>query len=275
MPTFDTLGPIVVSLHLRVGDLRIMASDRDDTVVDVQPSDPAKPADVAAGEQTRVEYANGVLEITAPRTWRRYASGRAVESIDVHIAMPIGSQLRGEAGVAALRSTGTLGECRYKTGAGDITVEHVAGAAELTTGTGVVRIDRIGGSARVKNANGDTWIGEVIGDLHVQAANGGIAVDQAQAAVTAKTANGDIHLDEVARGVTVARTARGNVDVAVRGGVAVWLNLHTGFGRVDNRLGAGEPPKPAEDIVEVQARSAFGDITIRRSDTGDSGYGAA
>jgi len=275
MPTFDTPEPISVILELGVADLRIVAGDRADTVVDVQPSDPAKPSDVAAAEQTLVEYAAGVLHVTAPRGWKRYTSSKGVDSIDVHISLPTGSQLRAGAGVAALRSSGTLGDCTYKTGAGDITVEHITGVAELATGTGAVRVDRIDGSARVKNANGDTWIGEVVGDLHVKAANGKIAVDRARAAVTAKTANGNIRLDDVVRGFTVAETARGNVDVGVGGGVAAWLDLHTGFGRVDNLLGAGDAPGPTEDTVEVKARSAFGDITIRRSDADGRLRGAA
>jgi hypothetical protein len=54
MPTFDTPQPISVTVELGVGDLRIVASDRTDTMVEVRPSDPAKKADVTAAEQTRV-----------------------------------------------------------------------------------------------------------------------------------------------------------------------------------------------------------------------------
>src|SRR5579859_5425572 len=275
MPTFDTPEPISVTLDLGVGDVRIVAADRADTVVEVEPSDPAKPSDVTAAQQTRVEYANGVLHIRAPKGWKRYSFRGGGESIDVRIELPTGSELRGDAALAGLRSTGTLGDCRYKTGGGDINVEQIAGTAELTTGTGGVRVERIGGMATVKNGNGDTWIGEVVDDLQVKAANGKIAVQHAHAAVTAKTANGDIHLDEVARGVIVARTACGTVDVAVRAGVAAWLDLHTGFGHVHNLLDAGSGPGPSEETVEVRARSSFGEITIRRAGIGVDGHGVA
>lgn len=146
------------------------------------------------------------------------------------LELPTGSRLLGEAGVATLRTSGTLGGCHYTADAGDIHVDLVAGRAELSTGMGAVRIERIGGSASVKDANADTWIGDVVGDLRVKAAdNGSIAVHHAQVAVTAKTANGDIHLDEVARGVIVAQTSRGNVDVAVRAGFDARMDVHTGF----------------------------------------------
>ena len=274
MPTFDSPEPISVTVELGVGDLQIAASDRADTVVEVEPSDPAKPADVAAAAKTTVEYANGVLRIKAAKGWRRYSFRGGAESIDVRIKLPTGSHLRAEAGLADLRCSGALGDCWYKTGAGNITIEQVSGDTELTTGSGAVAVERIGGSATVKNSNGDAWIGEVIGDLQVKAANGKVAVDHARAAVRAKTANGDIHLGEVASGAVVAETACGKVDVAVRSEVAAWLDLHTGFGHVHNLLDVSERPEPSEQTVEVRARSAYGDVTVRRADIG-SGQGAA
>src|SRR5262245_5953072 len=67
MPTFDTPGPISAVLDLVVGDARITASDRDDTVVEIRPSDPSHEQDVRAAEQTRVEYSAGRLVVRAPR----------------------------------------------------------------------------------------------------------------------------------------------------------------------------------------------------------------
>ncbi len=60
MPTFDTPEPISVTVELGVGDIRIVASDRTDTTVEVRPGDETKKSDVAAAQQTRVEYASGV-----------------------------------------------------------------------------------------------------------------------------------------------------------------------------------------------------------------------
>ena len=188
--------------------------------------------------------------------------------------MPTGSQLRGTAGVAGLHCTGTLGDCHYKIGGGDITMEQVAGAGQLRTGTGAVRIARIGGPTVIKNGNGDTFIGDA-DDLQVKAANGDIVVQRAHAGLTAKTANGDVQVEEVTAGLVAAETACGRVEVAVRPGVAAWLDLHTGFGHVYNLLDAGERPGSSDDTVEVRARTSFGDITIRRADVGQRGEGAA
>jgi Putative adhesin len=287
MPTFDTPEPISVTVELGVGDLRIVASDHTDTMVEVRPSDPTKKGDVTAAEQTRVEYAGGRLLIKAPKSWRQYSFRGGGESIDVQVELPAGSRLQGETGVAALRCQGRLGECRYKTGAGnirldqagavqlrtgagDLTVEQAGGDAELSTGSGAVRIDRIDGAAVVKNSNGDTWIGQVTGNLRVNAANGRISVEKARETVAAKSANGDVRLGEVAHGAVLAQTALGKVEIGIRDGVAAWLDLHTRHGRVHNDLDAAERPGPGEDAVEIRARTSFGDITIHRSVAADS-----
>jgi hypothetical protein len=282
MPTFDTPEPISVTVELGVGDIRIVASDRTDTMVEVRPGDGAKQSDVTAAEQTHVEYAGGRLLIKAPKGWRQHTFRGGGESIDVQVDLPAGSQVRGEAGVAALRCSGRLGECRYKTGigdihvdqagpvqvrtgSGDITVDRAVGDVRVTTGSGAVRIGSIDGAGVVKNSNGDTWIGEVTGDLRVNAANGKISVDQAHATVAAKTANGDVGLGEVASGAVLAQTGFGKVDIGILDGVAAWLELNTRYGNVHNTLGAAERPEPDEDTVEVRARTSYGDITIRRS----------
>jgi Putative adhesin len=282
MPTFDTPEPISVTLEVGVGDIRIVAGDHTNTIVEVRPTDRAKNGDVSAAEQTHVEYAGGRLQIRAPKGWRRYTPLGGGESIDVQIDLPAGSNVQGEAGLAAFRCTGRLGECRFKTGlgeirldeaglaqlstgGGDIIVDQVADHAEFHTGTGAVRVGSIGGSAVVKNGNGDTWIGEATGELRVKAGNGKIAVDQAHAAVTVKTANGDVRVAEVSRGAVVAQTACGKVDIGVLDGVAAWLDLYTHYGNVRNDLSAIERSEPGEATVEVRARSSFGDIAVRRS----------
>ncbi|MDQ1499523.1 MAG: hypothetical protein QOI86_2863, partial [Actinomycetota bacterium] len=255
MPTFKSPEPISVTLELGVGDIRIVATDRIDTVVEVRPGDSTKKGDVAAAQQTRVDYANGRLLIKAPKGWRQYSFRGGGESVSVQIELPAGSQLRGEAGAAALRCTGRLGECdfkigvgdigvaetgrvRLKTGSGDVTVEHAVGHAELTTGSGSIRADSIDGTAVVKNSNGDTWIGEITGDLRVRSANGTIVVEQAQATVGAKTANGDVRIGEVSSGAVVAETAYGKVDLGIRDGVPTWLDLVSGYGTVHSDLDA-------------------------------------
>jgi hypothetical protein len=292
MPTFDTPEPISVSVELGVGDIRIDASDRSDTTVEVRPGNPAKKGDVAAAESTRVEYANGRLIVIGPKGWRQWMPHRGSESIDIEIALPSGSRLDVNSGVATVRSTGRIGPSRVKTGmgdvqldevgpvdlktgAGDIAVGRALGKTEIVTGTGAVRIGAVEGTAFVKNSNGDTWIGEVAGETRVNAANGRITIDVAHEGVVAKTANGSVRLGEVARGAAVAQSAFGDIEVGVRDGVAAWLDLHTRFGHVRNDLETSESPREDEDSVEIQASTSYGDIAIHRSFVSTAGKEAS
>jgi hypothetical protein len=283
MPTFDTPEPISITLDLSVAQIWIDASERADTVVEVSPSHPEKQGDITAAAQTRVEYANGQLTVKMPKTgWRQWTPWGGDESIDLHLGVPTGSNLQGGAAVGALRTTGRLGECSYKTSAsaiqldqagplklrtaaGDVTVTRALGDAEISTASGGLRISDIEGGAVIRNSNGDTWIGEVTGDARVNAANGRIAVDRAHAGLAAKTANGDIRLGEVRRGQILAETACGKVDIGVLDGVAAWLDLNTHFGTVQSELDPSSRPVSGEDTVQVRARSSMGDITVRRA----------
>lgn len=280
MRTFNTPEPITVTVEMGSGDLRIVASDRTDTTVDVRPSDPTKKGDVNASEQTQVDFSSGRLEVKGPKSWKPFTFRRE-ESVDVVIEVPAGSTVRADVVMAPVRCTGRLGTSRFHTGAGDIHVEE-AGACEAKTGAGAVFVDtangdievstgtggiRVGvarGAVSIKNANGDTWVGEATGDVRVHAANGNIAVDRALASITARTANGSVAFGEVRRGTVVAQTACGSIDVGVLEGVAAWLDLDTKFGHVNNGLDAARP-QPGEDTVEVRAGTAFGDINVRRS----------
>ena len=286
MTTFDTPEPICVSLELSVGDVRVTASDRLDTVVEIRATDSTRRSDVAAAEQTRVEYTNGRLLIRGPRGshkgWWQYTFRGANDSVDVQVELPSGSSLEAEVGIATIRCSGRLGECRLKTGigdiqiseastvqlktgGGDISVDRALGRAEVKTGTGTLRIGEVQGGAVIRNSNGDSWVGAVSGDLRVSSANGRISVDRAHGTVAAKTANGDICLGDVDRGSVTAQTALGRIEVGIRDGVAAWLDLNTQYGNVETNLDASARPGPGDTAVEVRARTSYGDITVHRS----------
>jgi Putative adhesin len=281
MRTFESPEPISVDVELGVGDIHIEAADRTDTSVEVRPRDPSKKSDVAAAEQTRVEYANGHLLVKAPSGWHHWTSRRP-GALDVRSAVPEGSRVSAETGVVGIRVSGRLGELRgrfgvgdvlvaeagpvdVKTGAGDVTIGEVVGKANVVTGSGSLRIDRVEGTGALKNSNGDTSLGEVTGDIRISAANGTISLDRAGESVVAKTARGDVRIGEVAHRTVVAQTAMGTIEVGVRDGVAAWLDLQTNFGEVRNDLEDSPSPVASEDTVEVHASTSFGDVVVRRS----------
>jgi DUF4097 and DUF4098 domain-containing protein YvlB len=281
MPTFDTPEPISAVVDLAVGDVRITASDRADTVVEIRPTDASHEPDARAAEQTRVEYSAGRLLVKGPRQRALSMFGKP-GSIDVTIDLPTGSQVHGDAAVAAFHGAGRLGECRIKTAAGDIQLEHTgpldlhtgagaivvdraAGPAEVSTGSGRVRLGEVDGTAVIKNSNGDSWVGEAAGDLRVNAANGTISVGHAGADIDARTANGDVRIGGVTRGSASLKTSMGEIEIGIGAGTAARLDVHTQFGQIQNHLDAADAPGPSDQTAEVSARTSFGDIVIRRS----------
>ena len=281
MPTFETPQPITATIDVAVGDVRISAVDRGATVVEVRPSDASNEEDVKAAELTIVEYASEQLLVKAPKS-RSWTTRRGGASIDVTIALPVGSRVNGAGQVTDFHGDGPLGDCRIKTGLGqiqldradalslkcgigDITVDRVTGHAEVTAASGDVRLAKLECSAVIKSSNGDTWVGAAGGDVRLNAANGSIAVDLAHAGVVAKSANGDVRLGEVARGSVVLETRLGDVEVGIREGTAAWLDVRARAGRVDNALDAADAPPPSAGSVAVRARTSAGSVVIRRA----------
>jgi DUF4097 and DUF4098 domain-containing protein YvlB len=280
MPTFNTPEPISATIDLAAADVRLIASDRQDTVVEVRPSSSSREPDVKVAEQTKVEYTAAGLQIKGPK--QRSIGLRKIGSVDVTVELPAGSQIEADAGIGALRFMGQLGKCRVKMGAGDveleqvgpldlktgagaITVDHVTGHAEITNGSGRLRVSQIDGSAVIKNSNGETWVGDITGDLRVNAANGAISVGHAGADVTASSANGEIRVDDLNRGSASLKTGFGEIHFGIHAGTAARLDAYTRFGAVRNSMDRADSPEPTDEVLEVHARTSFGDIVIRRS----------
>ncbi|RKT56526.1 DUF4097 family beta strand repeat-containing protein [Saccharothrix australiensis] len=281
MPTFATPTPIAVTLDLSMGHTRLVAGDRADTVVDVRPGNPSRAGDVKAAEQTRVEYRDGHLLVKMAKVRGLFNRGG---SIELEIALPAGSSVRGETALGGFQSVGRYDEVRLKSAAGDIeldtastahlrtsmgnlTVTHTTGHADVLTGSGTLTVERVDGDAEVHNSNGLIRVGRVAGTLRARTANGDIEVHSALADVTAKTACGSVRVDEVVRGTTVLETAAGRLEVGIRDGSAAWLDLHSTVGTVRNTLESATGPDAAADTVEVRARTGIGDIVVRRATT--------
>jgi DUF4097 and DUF4098 domain-containing protein YvlB len=281
MPEFETPEPISVSIDLGAAYVRISAGDRTDTVVEVRPTNENDDSDVKAAQQVRVDYSNGTLRVTGPKS-RAFDFSRKSRSVDLEIALPSGSRVTAEMQFGDFHGAGRLGETRVKTSAGNAAVErtgplrlstaagHVSadgvdGDADVTTGSGRVRIGDVEGTAVVWNSNGETTIGSVTGNLRVRSANGDINVRRAGAGVDAKTSNGSVRLGEVVRGSVTLGTAMGDLEVGIAEGTAAWLDVHTSFGRVRNRMESTLHPEETDRTVEVRGRTSYGDITVHRS----------
>lgn len=283
MTVFKTAGPVSADVAIQIGSVHVIASDRADTTVVVNPADARKNVDVEWARDTKVELLGGNrLVVKGPKPAGFVASvlGR-YGSIDVTIELPEGSAVDVANGYGDVRVDGRVAGTKVKTGAGDVHVDQatsadlVSGAGAMSLGAsrgetrltsaGDMHVGSIDGNAVVKNMNGKTWIDEVSGHLRVKSANGDIQVSKARSTVVAKTANGNIEIGEVEEGTVDLETASGALRVGVGEGTAAWVDARTSFGRVHNTLQASDRPGATDRAVEITARTSFGDIRIHRA----------
>lgn len=282
MTSFTTTGPIRLIVDVGVGDVTIAAGDRRDVTVDVRPRSSARPGDVRAAEATTVDFRSDMLVVRAPkaRLSSLFGFGRG-DGVDVTVSLPAGSHVEVETMMGALRVDGRIGDGRFRTGDGSVRLEDasslavdtgrgdvfardIAGRLDISTGMGSIRVGDVAGAATVKNSHGSIEIGGVRADMRVNASHGDIVITRSEGAVVAKTAYGAIRVDEVGLGSVQLETAYGQVEVGIRAGTAAWIDAHTAYGRVRNMLSAADAAPSTGATAEVRARTAYGDITIRR-----------
>src|SRR4051794_20480805 len=157
MPCFDTPEPIAVQVEIGVGDIQIVAGQRDDTVVEIRPSRDDNRNDVAAAEKTRVAYAGGRLLVKGPKNWRGLGPFGDSGSVDVTIEVPAGSQVTADAAMGPVRTLGPLGDCKVGTGMGDIALDEGA-TIQLRSGMGDISVERALGSSEIKTGSGTVRI---------------------------------------------------------------------------------------------------------------------
>ncbi|MGW2074464.1 DUF4097 family beta strand repeat-containing protein [Streptomyces sp. NPDC001953] len=197
MQTFASPAPISAVLEVAAGRIQFIAADRADTVVEVRPADPAKGRDVRCAEQTRVEYADGVLRIHTAEGANRLVGPSG--SLEVTVQLPAGSRVEAKAASAELRGVGRLGDVVFDGAYRHIKIDEAA-SVRLTAVDGDVEIGRLGGPA------------------------------------TISTARGDIRISEAVRGTVELRTQSGDITLGAAAGVSAALDAHTGLGRISNAL---------------------------------------
>ncbi|WP_433299185.1 DUF4097 family beta strand repeat-containing protein [Actinoplanes sp. CA-030573] len=196
MPHFATPAAITAVIDIPAGRVQLVAAERTDTVVDIQPADPAKSRDVKAAEETTVEYAEGVLRIDSSAKNQIFGPSG---SIEVTVQLPAGSHVRARAASAGFRAVGRLGDVVFDGAHGEIKLDEAA-TARLTISAGDVTVGRLTGSAQIS------------------------------------AQKGDITITEAVRGELVLTTQAGSITVVAAPGVSASLDAATAYGRISNGL---------------------------------------
>jgi hypothetical protein len=262
MPTFSTPEPITATVDVVAGAVRLAAGDRGDTVVEVRPHDPSRSSDVRAAEQARIDFRHGKLVVSAGPKYIALGRGGAVL---IDIALPSGSRLEVSSASADLHSEGLFGDCRFSSASGAARLDSVQGKLKADTASGEVTARSVVGNVAISTASGDAAVGSLDGDLKFQAASGGLAVGQLRGTLKAQTASGSVAVTAAASGGVTVTTSSGDVDLGIPEGTAARLDLQTRSGAVTNTLEPADGPSAHDETLTVHARTASGDISVRRA----------
>lgn len=263
MPRFDTPEPIHARIELAAGAVRVHASERPDTVVELRPASERSSADLQATEQTRVEYADGTLLVRAPRKPRLlfFNTGPAV---DVELFLPVGSRLDVVVPAGDIECEGQLGDVTVSCHYGDIRIDQTA-TVRADTSAGDISLSVVTGNADATTAYGSIRVGRATGELRLHSACGDIHVELAESSVGASTKYGKVRVRDAVRGALDLETAYGTVEAGVREGTATWLDLQSSSGKVRNSLTPSDAPSGPEETLRLRARTSYGDIVVRRA----------
>jgi len=237
MPTFPTPDPITASVEVVSGLVHVVATDRDDTVVQVHPRDPNRASDVKVAEGARIDFRNGTLAVSAGRRFISIDRGGAVT---VDIELPSRSRLQVSSASAKINAEGVVGDCRFSTASGDAFVGSVAGNIRADSASGDITVEHLTGTATISSASGDATVGELVGDVRFRAASGSLSVTAA------------------VNGTVSVQTGSGDVEVGVPEGMAARLDLRTGSGEVRNSLQPSDGPADDDKTLTVHVRTGSG-----------------
>lgn len=266
---YDTPEPIDLVIEIGRGTVRVDAITTSTTDITLTG---------ARADQVRVEHVDGEISIIGPRDGLGFRPGDT--RVDVIVSLPVDSRLVSRLGSADLVATGRLGGGQVKTGSGDVRLDELCGPADVETGSGDVRIAGPAADLRIKSGSGnvslgltqgalaistgsgDVTLGGVEGPSVVKTGSGDLLITAARADTSYATGSGDLRIREATRGSFTARTASGDVAVAVRAGVPVWTDINTLTGRIHSTLRGAGHPEPGQDHVQLRVTSASGDVDL-------------
>jgi len=230
---FPVNEPVDLQVRVPAGDVIVRAAATQTATVTLAGSERSLDA-------TRVEFDEGTLSVITPDRLRLGRRG----DLDVTVEVPEGST------------------CLVHTASADVSCTGELSALDVQTASGDVNAERVTGLARADTASGDVYLGEAA-EADLKSASGDVSVGRVTGPVTVNTASGDVRIAAASGGRTEARSASGDIVVAVAPGIGVYLDLSTVSGTVRSEL---EPTGESGDAdMTLSCRTLSGDVEVLRA----------
>jgi DUF4097 and DUF4098 domain-containing protein YvlB len=261
---FPTEEPVGLDIELPAGEVRIEASDRHETEVELRPLRDDE-ASRQAVEEATITMRAGALTVDVPD--RRRLRVRPAE-VALLIRCPEGSGAKVKTKSADVLGRGRFGDVRIAAVSGDVDWGEVNGDGQLNTVSGSVRLGPVSGSLDVNTVSGDVLLERVGGRLKLNAVSADFTVREAAGPVKADTVSGDLALDSVENGDVVLGSVSGDLHVGIKRGSRISVDATALSGALESEidLSDGAPSAPEEGpLVELRARTVSGDLHIVRA----------
>jgi DUF4097 and DUF4098 domain-containing protein YvlB len=255
--TFDTPRPLEVHVEVPAGNVDVRCEETTSTQVHVE----SRHEELA--DRTTVRLDGGRLRIEAP-TKRFGLSFGSGSGVNISVTVPVGSRLVVKTASADLHCHGELGGLAVVTASGDITADQVDGDATVQTASGDVNIGAVSGQLSVKGSSSDLSV-EHVDRLMASTASGDMTVGTLTGQLIARSASGDVRVVDAAGSQVSVTTVSGEIEVAVRPGTALKLELFSRSGSVRSQLQVEELPPEGDLSLDLRLLSTSGDILVRRA----------
>jgi hypothetical protein len=263
---FQTPNRLTLDIRLPSGTIDIEGSETTETEVELVPmNDPARETIDAVRIELRDRHDDHQLLVESPERKGFGLFGRSPE-FRLTIRCPHGANLEVRSRSADVYGRGRFGTADIKTASGDTMLDRVEGRANIAGASGDVEIRAAAGPVDINSASGDVLIERAEESVRVNVISGDVAIREAVAAVSVNSVSGD-QIAEIGGGGSVSlQSVSGDIDVSVRRGINVFMDVRTISGDTHSELELGEEPPPDDaPMVELRLKSVSGDVNIRRA----------
>jgi Putative adhesin len=262
--TFDNVtGPLSLDLRVPAGSIAVDAVETSQLDVELDPrNDAARDTLDAVVVELRHRGEGQELVVHVPERRGFGLFGRGPE-FDLRVRCPEGASVRSGSASADFEGRGVLGSLEVKTASGDVEAAHVTGEAKIQTASGDVELGTAAGTATIQTASGDVAVQQAEKPIRAQLVSGDLVIRDAHDSVDATTVSGDQRLGAVSTGAISLQSVSGDINVGVRPGRNVWMDVRSLSGDTSSQLTTTEEPATDEDpVVELRIKSVSGDVEI-------------
>ena len=263
---FQTPGRLTLDVRLPSGTIDVETTDTAETELELVPlNDAAREAADTIRIELRDRHDDHQLLVESPERKGFGLFGRSPE-FRLVVRCPHGTNLEVRSRSVDVYGRGRFGSADVKTASGDTMLDRIEGRANLAGASGDVEIRAAAGPIDVNSASGDVLVERAEAAVRVNVISGDVTVREALAAVSVNSVSGDQQVELGGGGSVSLQSVSGDVDVSVRRGINVWMDVRTISGDTTSELELGdEPPGDDAPMLELRLKSVSGDVTIRRA----------